>query len=188
MASSTKNISIASNALLLLGHEPITSFTEGTVGATIASSLYENSYRSLLTTYRWRFATKSAIQLARLSTSTNENYDYAFQLPADLLYLQRVTDSNLDYEIYGDTIQTNQKTLYIDYTYNIESDKLPAYYVKTLEFYLAAQFALSLTGDLNKMQAFEKMYIFQSKQAKFADGTQRPAHSFQDNPYADVRM
>jgi len=187
MAATAKDISIASNALLLLGHEPIASFTEPSAGATIAANLYDNSYSSLLTTYRWRFATKSAVKLARLATAPNDNYDNAFQLPADLLYLQRVTDANLDYEIYGDTIQTNQTSVSIDYTYDVKADKLPPYYIKALEFYLATQFALSLTGDLNKMQAFQQMYIFQSKQAKFADGTQRPSESFENSPYTDVR-
>ena len=187
MAGTATDIQIASNALLLLGHEPIASFEEPTAGATIAANLYDSSYKSMLTTYRWRFATKSSVQLARLATASDENYSYSFQLPADLLYLQRVTDRNLNYEIYGDKLHTNQTTVSIDYTYDVAADKLPAYYVKSLEFFLSTQFALSLTGDLNKMQAFERAYSYQLKQAKFADGTQRPNRSFEDNPYVDVR-
>ena len=54
-------IQLASNALLLLGHDPISSFTESTAGAQIASNLYETTYESLLTQHRWRFASKQAI-------------------------------------------------------------------------------------------------------------------------------
>ena len=187
MAGTATDIQIASNALLLLGHEPIANFEEPTAGATIAANLYDSSYKSMLTTYRWRFATRSSVQLARLTTPSDENFEFSFQLPADLLYLQRVTERNLNYEIYEDKLHTNQTTVSIDYTYNIAADKLPAYYVKSLEFFLSTQFALSLTGDLNKMKAFEKAYVYQLRQAKFADGTQRPSASFQDSPYTDVR-
>jgi len=40
MTGTTSSISLASNALLLLGHETIASFDEGTSGATIADNLY----------------------------------------------------------------------------------------------------------------------------------------------------
>ena len=187
MAGTTKDVKIASNGLQLLGHTAITSFTEGTAGAEIASALYDITYEALLTDYRWRFATKSSVQLARLATPKNENFDFAFQLPADLLYLQRVTDRNLNYEIYEDTIQTNQTTVSIDYTFNIAADKLPPYYVFALQFLLASQFAVPVAGSESKAALYFKMAGTQLKKARFADATQRPAQSFVSNPYVDVR-
>jgi len=39
MAGTVSAVSLASNGLLLLGHDTIASFTEGTAGATIAANL-----------------------------------------------------------------------------------------------------------------------------------------------------
>lgn len=186
MAGTTADVKIASNGLQLLGHTAITSFTEGSAGAEIASALYDISYDALLEDYRWRFATKTT-QLARLAVPKNVNFDYSFQLPSDLLYLQRVTDRNLNYEIYEDTLQTNQTTVSIDYTYNIAADKLPPSYVLALQFLLAAQFALPITGSESKAKLYYGMHQTQLKKARFIDATQRPVQSFEDNPYVDVR-
>jgi len=49
--ASVKNytdIDIASNALLLIGENPIASFTEETVSALIAANLYHPTFESLL--------------------------------------------------------------------------------------------------------------------------------------------
>ena len=84
MASgSTSAIQISSNALILLGHPPISSFEEPGAGAQGASNLYEQSYLNMLTVHRWRFATKKA-QLSRLTEAPMNGYSYQFQLPSDL--------------------------------------------------------------------------------------------------------
>ena len=184
MTGNTSNISLASNALLLLGHEPISSFTEATSGATIASNLYENSYLSLLTNHRWRFATKKA-QLARLTAAPLNEYNYSFQLPSDCIYLIKTTTSN--YEVYGDKLYCNDLEIYVDYTYRVDEDKLPPYFTKMLEFFLSAQFAISLTGSIEKGEYFSKLYLNELKRAKFADSTQTPQDSFVDSPYLSAR-
>jgi len=184
-AGSTTSISLASNALLLLGHESIASFDEQTAGATIASNLYESSYYSVLTTYRWRFATKKAV-LARLSNAPLNSYSYQYQLPVDCLYV--ITPLNvIDYEIYEDKIFCNETTLEIDYTYKVAEDRLPAYFIKMFEFFLSAQFALPITGSLDKMKAMQQAYMHQLRMAKYADSSQRPSDTFVANPYIDVR-
>jgi len=185
MAGNTTDVQIASNALILLGHQPIASFTEPTAGAEVASNLYQSSYDSMLTTYRWRFATKKA-QLARLSAAPINEWSYAYQLPTDLLYVIN-TQSSSNYEIYGDKLYTNAQTESIDYIYSVSPDKLPAYYVKALELFLAMQFAIPVTGDTDKATIYQRMYEKQMKVARYTDSTQRPQDSFVDSPYTDVR-
>lgn len=187
MAGTTSDIKIASNALQLLGHSAITSFDEGTAGAEIASAMYDITYESLLTEYRWRFATKKT-QLARLVDAPLDDFLYKYQLPSDLLYLIRPTIANLNYEVYEDTIHTDATELKIDYIYNIEADKLPPYYVVVLQYMLASQFAIPITGSESKANLYFQQFETQLKKAKFADATQRPQSSFDDNPYADVRV
>jgi len=184
MTGTPSSISLASNALLLLGHQPIASFDEGTAGATIAANLYETSYLSLLTNHRWRFASKKA-QLARLTEEPLNEYKYAFQLPSDSIYLIKTTSRQ--YQIYGSKVYSNDMTMEVDYTYRVNEDNLPPYFAKMFEFFLASQFALSLTGDMEKGNYFSRMYLNELKRAKFADSTQHPQVSFIDNPYVEVR-
>jgi len=184
MTGNTSNISLASNALLLLGHEPIASFTEGTAGATIAANLYDTAYLSVLTNHRWRFATKQA-RLARLAETPINDYTYAFQLPSDCIYLIKVDAQN--YEVFGDKLYCNSSELLADYTYKVDEDRLPPYFTKMLEFFLAAQFAVSLTGSIEKGEFFSKLYVNELKKAKFADSTQTPQVTFSDSRYITAR-
>lgn len=184
MTGLTSSISLASNALLLLGHTTITSFEDGDTGATIAANLYENSYLSILTNHRWRFAVKKA-KLARLVAEPLNEYSYAFQIPSDCIYLIKVTSSR--YQMYGDKIYSNDTEMEADFTYRVDEAMLPPYFTKMFEFFLAAQFAVSLTGSIDKGNYFSKMYLNELKRAKFADSTQTPPDSFVDSPYTDIR-
>lgn len=184
MAGSVSSVKLASNGLLLLGHQPIASFEEASTGAQVASNLYETSYLSTLTTYRWRFAAKK-VKLARLSAVPLNGFSYQFQLPSDFLYLIKPLSSN--WELYEDKLYTNSSEEEIDYIYRVNEDKLPAYFAKAFEFFLALQFAIPITGDLNKAAAMQRMYEAEMRKAKYADATQRPPETFQDNPYVNVR-
>jgi len=140
----------------------------------------------MLTTYRWRFATKK-VTLARLTATPLNDYTYQFQLPTDLLYL--IAPHNItNYELYEDKLYCNEPNVSIDYTYKVAEDKLPAYFIKAFEFFLASQFALPITGSLEKMSAMQTAYMHQLRMARHADSTQRPADSLPINPYVDVRF
>ena len=184
MTGITSSISMCSNALLLIGHDSIASFTEGSTGAVIASNLYESSYLNLLTNHRWRFASKSE-QLARLSVSPVERFTYAFQIPPDCIYVISPTTRN--YEIYGSLILCNDMELRLDYTYRVPEDRLPPYFVTSLQFFLAAEFAIPVTESTDKASFYMKAHLDQLKKAKFADSTQRPGDTFIDSPYTEVR-
>jgi hypothetical protein len=185
MAGTTSKISISSNALILLGHPPISSFDEAGSGAQAAANLYEISYQNLLSSNRWRFAVKKA-QLARLTAAPLNGFTYQFQLPSDLLYLIR-TEESQDYEIYGNKLLTNRSTVSIDYTYRVNEDSLPPYFIKAMEFYLAMQFAIPVTGNSTRASEYEGMYKSQMNLAKYLDASQRPNDGFEDSPYVDAR-
>jgi len=173
-------IDIISNAHLLLGDSTKASVSESIVGA----NLYDSTYESLLTSYRWRFASKK-LTLARLTEEPLNQYNYQFQLPADFLYLTK-TDSS-DYEIYGDKVYSNSTTMEVDYIFKVTEDKLPAYVVKTLELFLAAQFAIPVTGSKDLASLYFGMYRDSLRIAKFTDASQRPPDEVESSPYTDVR-
>ena len=59
---------ICNQALVLVGANTITSFTESTTESKVASQLYESTLENLLTRCRWRFSTKQE-QLSRKTNS-----------------------------------------------------------------------------------------------------------------------
>lgn len=178
-------IKINSNALILLGHTPISTFSDPGSGAQVAANLYETSYRAMLSDHRWRFATKK-VQLARLSTAPDNEFSYQFQLPTDLITLIKLQETG-NYEIYGDKVYTNRTTCNIDYVYRIDESFLTPSFTKALEFFLAAQYAIPVTGNSTRMKEYTSLYEAQLRRAKHTDSAERPNTGIIDSPFTDVR-
>tara|TARA_R110002153_G_scaffold269481_1_gene435103 strand:+ start:45 stop:401 length:357 start_codon:yes stop_codon:yes gene_type:complete len=110
------SIDLASNALLLIGEETISSFTNDTTAALVAANLYDLTYESLLTLHPWRFAS-TQIVLSRLTSTPVSTWKYAYQLPADFLVAQHVDNSTDMYQIYTDKLYSDNSTITLDYTF-----------------------------------------------------------------------
>ena len=179
------DIDLCSNALLLIGDDVITSFTDAGAGAKVASNLYESSYENILSLHRWRFAV-GKIQLSQLVSTPVNQFKYAYQLPADLLTMIR-TYPDSDYEIYEDKLYSNHSSVEIDYVFTPDESKLPAYFIKLMEFYLASQFAIPVTDNTSKAEQYNAMFEEQLKRARFLDSQGRPGDPVTSSPLVDVR-
>ena len=80
-------IDIASRALIMIGANPISSFTDGSTEALVVNNIYEEIVEATLTRHKWRFATGQK-QLSLLSAAPTGRYEYAYQIPASPLCLQ----------------------------------------------------------------------------------------------------
>ena len=172
-------LEIASNSCLLLGANTISSFSESTEGR-VASALYEGIYKGVLASYPWRFATKK-VQLSRLTEAPLNQYQYQYQLPTDKITIIHGENGD-NYEIYGDKLYSNLPTVSIDYVYRVDETLLPAYFELTLQYLLAASFAIPLTDNATKAQTYVTLYETQFRIAKNIDSTQRPSTAIQDSP------
>ncbi len=178
-----QKIQIISNAMVLIGANPISSLSEGTEGL-VGTALYEASYEDILANHSWRFATKK-VQLARLTESPLNEFSYQYQLPTDNITVEK--EQNLtDYEIYGDKLYSNSPEVFIDYRYRVDETLLPSYFVKTLEFFLAAQFAIPITDNSQRAQTMEGLYERSLRRAKFTDSSSRPQNAIQDSPLTGI--
>ena len=70
MAAGDTSLSICSDALIMLGAQPISSFTEGSDAAQACDRLYPDLPDSLLSRYPWSCSYQKT-QLARLATAAN---------------------------------------------------------------------------------------------------------------------
>ena len=161
MASTVANsaIDIASRALVLIGAEPITSFDSSSTEALVASNMYEDTVRAMLSTARWRFATEQSI-LNQLSDVPTGRFGIAHQLPSNLLVLHGVTinDRLIEFTVYGDKVfsdSTTADTLVADFTFRAEEVNFPSYFSLALQYSLASIFATSIARDDRLMQLME---------------------------------
>lgn len=162
MAAGDTSLTICSDALIMLGASPLSSFTEGTDAAQACDRLYPDLRDSMISRYPWSWSYKK-IQLARLSTNPINEWNYAYQLPGDILSgVQAVFESSgrnerqlrYGWEIYGDQLYTNLETVYIDYQASIDESKMPNYFVHFLRTAMAAELGMVITDQASKADYF----------------------------------
>jgi len=168
----TSALELSSNALVLLGGQPISSFTDGDTGSLLAVHLFETTFQAMLTETLWHFATRTA-SLPRLVHKPDNNFSSKFQLPTDCLYVVKA-DTGV-YEIYERELYANVSEVKIEYIYPVSPENLPVYFAKALEYNLASLFAIPLTGNASRAQYYRELYEMELKRAKRADASQKPA-------------
>lgn len=181
------SIDMASNALVLIGDDPISSFDDGGAGAQAAANLYQDTYKSVLAGHPWTFALKEQT-LSKLSQSPDllTNYKNAFQLPADLIRIWKMM-SHSNYDVVGLLVYSNEETLLCRYIYNVDEVALPPHVVKAVEYKLASEFAMLVTEDINKAEYYERKYLKQVALARSIDSQGHPQVKIVDSPFVDVR-
>ncbi len=152
------DVSICSNALLLLGAGTISSFADGTDKATVAGNLYPSVRDALLVAYPWRF-TMRKVQLARLTAPPANEWRYAYTVPPESMLLRAVFDSPaigasplLEYEVFSGQILANPASLWADFQANPGEAAFPPYFTLLLQYALAADFAHSIVESDSKAQ------------------------------------
>lgn len=157
MAAGDTGVSICSDALILLGAKPISSFNDGTDESNTCDRLYSDVRDMTLSLYPWSFAYKK-VQLSRLITTPTTEWRYEFQLPGDRLgnpravYTSSVANSRplKDWEIIGDKLMCNELTIYIDYPYQTPEFAMPQYFVQLLKYMMAWHLAYPVTEQQDK--------------------------------------
>lgn len=165
MAAGDTDLSICSDALILLGAAPLSSFTEGTDAAQACDRLYPDLRDSLLSRYpfSWSYI---KVQLGRLSTTPINEFRYAYGLPGNMLSgVQAVFETsstnqqpiNDGWEIYGQELYTNLESVYIDYQESVDESKMPHYFVQLLRTALASELAITITDQSTKADYFRTL-------------------------------
>jgi hypothetical protein len=165
MAAGDTDLSICSDALILMGASPLSSFTEGTDSAQACSRLYPDIRDTLIGRYPWSWSIKK-VKLNRLSTNPINEWLYAYQLPADMLSgviaafsSSGTNDKPLNYgwEIYEDQLYTNLTTVYIDYQYTIAESKMPSYFVHLLKYAMTSELSVVITDQIDKANYYNSL-------------------------------
>lgn len=182
------SIDMASNALILIGDNPINSFSDPGAGAQAASNLYPETYRMVLASHPWTFALKEQ-KLPRLTAEPDDltHFQYAYQLPADMIRLWAVFPQS-EYTIVGDLLYSNENELLARYVYQVDEPELPPHVTKAIEYKLASEFAELITESQSKAEFYERKFQLQSAMARTIDSQQKPQVPIIDSPFVDVRL
>ena len=203
MAAGDTSLSICSDALLMLGAKPISSFDEGTDEASVANRLYSDIKDQALLMYPWSFSFKKT-SIARLITTPINEYRYEYQLPGDRLTSPRaIYDTNAtnvpprkEYRIIGDKLLTDYEQVYIDYQYSVPEFEMPSYFVQLLKYMMTWHLALPITDQTDKSQYWQSVatgapgengrggYL---RQAMNIDGAGNPTNAINDFSLIAVR-
>lgn len=169
-------VEIGSNALRLLGAEPITDLSDESERARLVAALWPQARDATLRAHGWKFARKRA-QLAKLEDGPLWEYANAFALPTDPWCL-RVLKTDLDdldiaWVVEERTVVTDASAVKILYTARIED---PGSYDATFESAVTARLAADLAYPVAASVALaEKMfglYSLKLVEARFLDSTE----------------
>ena len=204
MAAGDTGVSICSDALILLGAKPISSFNDGTDEANAADRLYPDVRDSSLMMYPWSFAYKK-LKLSRLVTEPVSEWEYEYQLPGDRLGNPRAVFKNntsrerpiKEWEILGDKVMTNEEEIYIDYPYQTPEFAMPQYFVQLLKYQMAWHLAYPITEQSEKTQYWQQVALGTPgengrggyfRQAMSMDSQGQPSQVIEDYALSAIRF
>lgn len=150
-------VAVINVALRRLGQEPITSLTEGSRAANLASPHYDELLQVLTRSNQWNWA-EERVQLARSANTPVSTFDYQYFMPADCARVVIVSadDSgmtNVEYELaYDDTdgnvLLTDATQIYLTYVgYVTDTARMPSDFRYALSMALARDLAIALTNS-----------------------------------------
>lgn len=193
-------LSMLSAALVLTGEQPMNSLTDKRYGAAVGAALFDAIYENELQSNRWRFACTKA-QLSRFNVTPPNEWQFAFQLPPDMLLPIGFYGVGPDrtYEIYGNIIYTNitsnpgpinassPPVLTFDYMYKPDPATVPSYFSLLVIYALAKDMLKPVSDSDTAATAMQQKYTMQRSRAMFADASGRPNRPLQHSPFTQVR-
>lgn len=181
--SNASSISICSNALILLGAKPISSFTESDRGAAMGN-LYPFAREEVLRAHPWNSATKR-VMLPPLAAPPLFDFRYAFQLPSDWLRTIQVgrLDVPIEYTIEGRQILCDVPSLPFVYVWRNEVESSwDATLISVMTYYMKAAMAYWITQSTTQTQTASQEFLTVLRQAKSINGQDEGPQTLGDFP------
>ncbi len=185
------NIELCSAALVKLGAESISSFTDGTTESDVAGALYDIVRDGLLASHPWSFATAHA-ELVPAPTSPISDFEFAFDLPTDFIKALSAGDDcrsrGARYQIIGREVHTNYEDVTLAYIKRADEADFPTYFVTALVNRLAAEFCLPLTENSSRSDLLFRLAETELKLAKLIDSQQDTPPKVEDFSLIEARL
>lgn len=178
---SATDVSVCSNALLLLGAQPINDLTESTDRARLASNLLPSVRDSVLRSHPWNCAIKR-VALAPDADAPAFDWDYQFTLPGDELRVLSVGLAGAadPYLVEGRKLLCNANPAFLRYVWrNDNPTTWDAMLVRAMELAMAAAMAYGITQSAALRDSLQGELERHLKRARAGDGQEEPPQEFE---------
>tara|TARA_R100001443_G_scaffold20616_1_gene32669 strand:+ start:1926 stop:2531 length:606 start_codon:yes stop_codon:yes gene_type:complete len=180
----TTKFTIATQSLLKIGGNPISSFAGNDRESIVVSNMYDDTKKSLLYYTFWNFATQKATVSALVETITDASYKYVYQLPGDYIRVKGIFDASgtkhTDYSIEKNKVYANISPLNIEYIQNKDESEFPPFFTEVLIAKLAFEICEAVTGVGTLQDRLAQDYERKLKTAKTVDGQENPPRTLLD--------
>jgi hypothetical protein len=188
---SDSKFDICSKAMVLVGANTITSFTESTTESKVAGQLYETTLETMLTRCRWRFSSTQS-QLSRNSAEPTARFSAKYAVPSGALIIHTLTvgDNVIEYDRYEDFLYCDASTsdvVVADFTYQPSEANFPAYFKQALVFELASLFAGAIARNDSLSQLYQNRAMQQLAIAKAQDSQAQTSRRLDVSRYRNRR-
>ncbi|MBI2798969.1 MAG: hypothetical protein HYX63_01580 [Gammaproteobacteria bacterium] len=182
-------VSICSNALLMLGVNPIASFDEDSQGAVLASNLWEDVKNATLRSHPWNCATKR-VSLAPESTTPAYEWPYSYLLPGDWLRTLSVGEETEDpaFVMENGRILFDESELKLRYVF--KNDDLTTWdtlLILAQTTAMAVAFAYPVTKSAALQTSMETTLAQVLQKARGVNGSEDTGETFGDSPLLNAR-
>jgi len=155
MASS--DVQICNLALSVLGHNQISTLSEGTEASKLCALHYEPARDAALSAFPWNFAAARAT-LSPLTSTPNHEFSAEFQLPVDCLQVLRIFNYTDIWRVEGRKLLAQISEVQIAYTAKVtEVGNYPPMFTQYLLHSLAALMAPRLTDNQTMARAHTEL-------------------------------
>lgn len=173
-------IDICNSALIKLGQDTISSFTEDSKSARALKVQYPLIRDKLLQDHYWNFAIKT-VSLAQLPTQDLGSRGTKFALPSDYHQAIKLL-SNKFYKIESGELITDQSTANLKYVWkNNDVSTYTPLFKEALAYALAHDLAYSMTQSQGTLDRMEK----KAEEAKLNAAAVDAQEDFMDNVHGD---
>jgi hypothetical protein len=201
--SSLSKFDLCNRALVRIGANTITDFSSSTVESETAAQEYDARAEERLSgimpgfpppggaAHEWRFAMKIADLGSPSATAPADKWDYAYNLPADLLAIRAVRRSDLpiNYDRVGHQLLCDDDAdVVIEYTFRQTEANFPAYFTAAFVEDLADFFALAVKRDGGLAESHRKTAIGLWAAARHADSKARTPQVFKASRIVAARF
>ena len=190
----TSKVDLANEALLLLGSNTITSFTDNDSNAVLVNRFFPSERDAVLRSHRWNCAITTA-NIASLSTAPIIDWEYKFTLPTDpyclrVLDVRTVTgDIKLDHEIHGRELLTEESSVDITYIQRLEdTTQFDSLLYQALVFRMAWKLAFPIMRSHTVMGQMGQMYEAVVREARTIDSQEGTPETIDTGTLSDLRL
>lgn len=180
-------VSICNRALQKLGAARITSLSDNSVNARACNAAYSDVRDAVLRSHPWQFAIKRA-SLASSTTAPAHTYTYAFPLPSDCLRLLPPDYDDVDWQIEGNAILTNDTTCEIRYLAQItDPNAMDPMFREVLSCRLALEMCEELTQSNSKLEGIMAQLKLATTEARRNNAFERRSETPQTDSWILAR-